>query len=238
MPLHSGPRRIWATLSLIIQDGAAHKYTWRARGDGASKLCLLCQNLFSDASEICDSDGSALLRCNVLDEADLIASDDAGVRAVARYIEARFGVLAPSDFTRLQQAIGMTHAERSILLDLSLDAIVKPTSQLVHDWMHCLFADGIYNMVVFLLFEAVIDDGFTDIYEMVHDYVENGTGRRGSTPGRCTRSFQKSDGTSIERRSTSKARPVIYSHCTLCSHTSSKQFLFRLGVAYRTVMHS
>ena len=41
LPIAGNPTRFWAKLGLVLQDGGAHKTTWHARGDGASKLCLL-----------------------------------------------------------------------------------------------------------------------------------------------------------------------------------------------------
>ena len=46
--MHGTPMRIWATLGGMIQDGGAHKAVWHSRGDGASKFCLLCKNIFAE----------------------------------------------------------------------------------------------------------------------------------------------------------------------------------------------
>ena len=167
LPFAGTTRRIWAGLGVIIQDGAAHKSTWCSRGDGASKLCLLCQNIFTDASEMVDSDGAHLLRCNVVHERDLVAATDADLRNVARYLEASFAIMGPGvNFRELEQALGQSHSPHGILLHRGLDHLVKPCTQYMHDWMHTLFSDGIYNMVVYLIFEALIATGCVDIYEV------------------------------------------------------------------------
>ena len=50
------PTRVFARLDCFVQDGAAHKNTWHCKGDAGSKICILCQNLFSAKSELCDED--------------------------------------------------------------------------------------------------------------------------------------------------------------------------------------
>jgi AraC-like DNA-binding protein len=53
-----GDVRIWAKLGGILQDGGAHKYVYMIRGDGASKFCMLCRNLFTEASNVCEAGGN------------------------------------------------------------------------------------------------------------------------------------------------------------------------------------
>ena len=53
--------RLWAVVGGVIQDGGAHKSVWHSRGDGASKFCLICKNMFTETSRLTDEDGSNLL---------------------------------------------------------------------------------------------------------------------------------------------------------------------------------
>ena len=55
------PTRVFARLGCFVQDGAAHKSTWHCKGEAGSKICILCRNLFSARSELCDEDGGELL---------------------------------------------------------------------------------------------------------------------------------------------------------------------------------
>ena len=66
LPVTEDGLRLFAVLGAFLQDGGAHKSTWHCRGDGASKPCLLCKNLFTESSNVCDEDGTNLLRCNVI----------------------------------------------------------------------------------------------------------------------------------------------------------------------------
>ncbi len=74
LPFEPDSMRLWAQVGVVIQDGGAHKSVWHSRGDGASKFCLLCKNLFTERSQACDEDGTNLLRCNVikLDELEAV----------------------------------------------------------------------------------------------------------------------------------------------------------------------
>ena len=45
----------------------------------------------------------------------------------------------------------------------------------MHDWMHCLFVDGVINVVVYLLLEAFIRKGMNTIWETFADYVDRWT---------------------------------------------------------------
>ena len=123
----------------MIQDGGAHKSTWHSRGDAATKLCLLCKNVFTEKSRVCDEDGEHLLRCKLLKARDLEPATSREVRRVARYIASKAGTLSQPRFVELQQALGVTHRPHSLLLDRSLDKTLDPGRVYMHDPMHCLF---------------------------------------------------------------------------------------------------
>ena len=79
--------RLFAKLGAVLQDGGAHKTVWQARGDGASKFCMLCKNLFTHDSKVADGDGSHMLRCNEIKLDGLVASTDRELRTNARHLE-------------------------------------------------------------------------------------------------------------------------------------------------------
>ena len=72
LPVGPDGARLFATLGMLIQDGGAHKATWHCRGDGASKMCMLCKSLFIESSAKCIEDGTNLLRCNAIKKAELV----------------------------------------------------------------------------------------------------------------------------------------------------------------------
>jgi hypothetical protein len=164
--------KLFVVMGAFLQDGGAHKTTWHCRGDGASKLCMLCKNLFTEASKVCDEDGTHLLRCNVIKKADLVKATSRDLRASARYIASQEGTMNPDEFTELQQALGITHHQHALLLDRSLDDIVDPSEAYLHDWMHGLFVDGVLGITVYLLFEEFIDNGQRDVYQEFASFIQ------------------------------------------------------------------
>ena len=146
-PLEPADIRVWAKLGGVLQDGGAHKSVWHARGDSASKLCLLCKNLFTEKSHLCDEDGTSLLVCNALKLRDLIPATSNDMRTVARYLEGQHAILPADKFIERQQALGMTYHPHAVLLDRTLDSVLQPSEVYMHDWMHALFVDGIVNLV-------------------------------------------------------------------------------------------
>ena len=171
LPFDGEDIRLWAQLTGLIQDGGAHKSTFHSRGDGASKFCLLCQNLFSQESKLVEEDGSGILACNVLKCKDLVPATGKGLRKVARYLERHAGTCTADEFVEKQQALGMTYHPRAILLDRSFDSLFDPVKIYMHDWMHCLFVDGVFNLCLYLLLETMLCLGHSGIYDLWSDYL-------------------------------------------------------------------
>jgi hypothetical protein len=170
-----GDVRLWARLGGVIQDGGAHKYVWHLRGDGASKFCVLCKNLFTAESKVVDEDGSNLLRCNCLNLAELVPENGKTLRTNARFLAAQADVLGPKTqkFTELQQALGLTYHKHALLLDHELDDVFDPCETYQHDSMHGLYVDGAVNLVVYLLFEMFI--GRLQVYSAFSDFISRWT---------------------------------------------------------------
>ncbi len=169
--LDGGDYRIFAKLTIVIQDGGAHKAVWQSRGDAASKFCMLCKNLFTDESNMVAADGSRLLRCNIIKLDELEASTDTELRNNARFLETQSRTVRGEAFVKLQQAVGLTYAPNGVLLDRELDDILSPTSAFMHDYMHLLYVDGVMNLTVYLTFEKCTQCGFKGVYEAFSDYV-------------------------------------------------------------------
>ena len=165
--------RLWAQVGGILQDGGAHKSVWQSRGDGAPKFCLLCKNLFVNESNIIDEDGTNLLTCNVLKWTGLVAASSMDLRRNARYLATKVDTMSPDAFIALQQSLGLTHHKHSLLLDTYLDAYLDPVAVYLHDWMHALFVDGVFNLTLYLLLEAFIQGGCKEIYEVYSQYISN-----------------------------------------------------------------
>lgn len=165
--------RLFAKVGVVLQDGGAHKAVWQARGDGASKFCMLCKNMFTADSRVVDEDGSAMLRCNEIHLDELVASTDHELRTNARYLERMSRTLSNDEFVLLQQALGLTFAKRGLLLDRALDRLVNPTEVFMHDNMHALFVDGVVNLVIYLTFEEFISAGLNGVWESFSEFLAN-----------------------------------------------------------------
>ena len=163
-------QRLWADLGLMLQDGDAHVQAWSVRGCRGSKVCLLCNNVFTTDSDICAEDGTRLLASEVIQEKDMVKATDSELRNNMRFLA---GQTRSPDFTLLQQALGLTYHEHSLLMDASLDDVVRPTKQYVHDWMHTLVANGIYNICVCLTLEAAIENRQHNVYELLRGFIQH-----------------------------------------------------------------
>ena len=71
----------------------------------------------------------------------------------------------------MQQAVGLTHHEHSLLLDRELDDVVDPVEHYLHDMMHCLIVDGVRNIHVYPLLEECTSAGMTDVFSKLSGYL-------------------------------------------------------------------
>ena len=145
--------RIYATFSMALQDGGAHKAVWGCKGDAGTRFCMLCLNLVKRSSGVVDTDGSRLLVSNLIHEHQMRFASDADIIGAMERL-ARFKVTdSAGDFKLREQAIGFTYSERGLLTDPKLKAkeVVLPASQFCHDWMHGIFGGGIFNVIFFHL---------------------------------------------------------------------------------------
>ena len=163
--------RVFSRLAMFVQDGGAHKVTWHCKGDAGTKMCMLCRNLYSQKSEIVDEDGSNLLTCSLIHESDLDFATDDDIRGSVRRLAAKHASEPAAVFAKWSQAIGFRHEPHSMLLDPTLDTVVFPAKQFVHDWMHCIFVHGCFNTIAYLVLEACLADGIRNVYELLHNYV-------------------------------------------------------------------
>ena len=55
--------------------------------------------------------------------------------------------------------MGFTFMQYSLLTDMALDGIMQPCSQFMHDWMHCLFSKGVFNICLQQLLTSMEEAG-------------------------------------------------------------------------------
>ena len=164
--------RIFAKVQVFLQDGGAHKLTWHCKGDGGAKFCLLCHNVFSIKSELAsvDDDGDFCSDIIKVNELDLATSDDLTV-AIRRIHHYR-SIDTVGMFEKRQIALGFTYSGYNLMCDPELDDVLDPANQFMHDWMHCLFVSGVFNITLNLVLRALHFAGVTDAYSLAYSFIE------------------------------------------------------------------
>ena len=140
---------------MFLQDGGAHKLVWGCKGDSGTRLCMLCKNLVAESSGMVDEDGTDILVCSLIPEHQLQFSSDSEIRATIRRLAGFKATDSAGDFKLRQQAFGSTYHEHGLLYDQELEDNAHPASQYCHDWMHCLSASGVFNIVVWPCFAYI-----------------------------------------------------------------------------------
>ena len=162
--------RLAAKLSMLLQDGGAHKAVWHCKGESGTRLCMLCKNLVAVSSGLVDADAKNILICDVVFEHELAFASDKEVRGAIERLK-RFRITETNpDYQLRSQAIGFSLHEHSLLCDMDVTGIVQPASQYCHDWMHGAFRCGVFNVVLFRFIDAVKQVAPT-IWAVLHDYV-------------------------------------------------------------------
>ena len=157
----SGRRiRIFAKLGFFIQDGGAHKITWHCKGDSGMKFCLSCRNVFGAESVLGLADGDGSVVCNATKVSELDVATSAELKEAIRLIHERRGTL------------GFTYMGYNLMVDRELDDIVQPADQFMHDWMHCIFVSGVWNICLEMVLQALRSAGIRDVYDSLRDYVK------------------------------------------------------------------
>ena len=164
--------RIFARVKMFLQDGGAHKVTWHCKGDSGIKFCLLCRNIFSGKSDLVDVDDDGDMRCDIIkvDELDL-ATDDDLIEAVRRVHHFRT-IDSRDTFNARTIAAGFTYTGYNLMCDPDLDGLVYPATQFCHDWMHCVFVSGCWNITLHLVLRALHFAGATDVYDLAYAYLQ------------------------------------------------------------------
>jgi len=165
--------RLFIKLGFFIMDGSAHTYVWHCKGDAGSKLCILCRNLSSHASEVADEDGTFELRCNVTKKSELDLATSQDLRHAVRRLEALKLTDNPDTFKLREMALGFVWKPYSLLSEVALDDVLAVTEQFLHDWMHMIFVSGIWNLVLWLVLNAVNANVRGNIYAHLKDYIQH-----------------------------------------------------------------
>ena len=162
----------FAKLGHWIQNGAAHQTTFHCKGDAGCKLCV-CRNLFSQASEVVDEDGSGTLQCKAKDYAELdLAIHDDLKEAVTRLEMLRANpAYAKEEFELIEKALGSVWSPYNLLSDTTLEKYLNVPKPFMHDWMHMMFVTGVFNLTLLFLLEAIKEETRQNVYAVVKEYL-------------------------------------------------------------------
>ena len=162
--------RLVAKFGFFVQDGGAHKITWHCKGDSGTRFCLLCKNVVSFKSKLADGEGA--FRCNVCEHRQLDLASDEFIKESVRKLHRHKAIDNKEDFKKRETRLGFTYQLYSLILDAELEDTIKPVSQFMHDWMHCMFVQGVWNLTMNLLLEAV-EKSRRDVYAQLLAYVSH-----------------------------------------------------------------
>ena len=155
---------LFLQLGGLLQDGQAQKLVYSSKGDGGSRLCIMCANLYSEKTDICGED--TVLKCQLIDEKDLILTSDEDIRQSMRKL-----VELKDEMTKLwQQSCGFSYEPASLLFDSSFLQIIKPVTHYIHDWMHCVAVNGVFHTCFYDWLLQM--QQFQDIYPFLQDYLK------------------------------------------------------------------
>lgn len=163
--------RIFIDLWMVLQDGGAHKLLWHCKGDGGTKMCMLCRDMIAEDTGEVDDDECPVIVCKDISAVLTDKCDDDDIRGSVDRLAARRLTLGIGNFKLLQQAVGFNDEPFGILRNDRLRDIVKPAKQYCHDWMHALMVSGVMNVVLWKLFVA-LSAVMGDIYTQVYNYIE------------------------------------------------------------------
>ena len=154
--------RLYAKLGFIVQDGGAHKSVFLHKGDGGTNFCPLCLNAFAAASDVALYDAG--LPSNLIKFADLRLATCQEIRDGCRRAQTRLPGETQEDWESRQQAVGWTAVPYSLLTDESLNDILDPAEQFMHDWMHGMLNNGVFSWCLLMLMQTLATCGLRGVY--------------------------------------------------------------------------
>ena len=199
--------RIFVVMSMLLQDGAAHKYVFHTKGDSGTKFCMLCRNLFGVRTDIVDPEtGQTILKASINYEHECVFATDDDIRnSMLRLVDKKHTLDAES-FKKWQQAVGFNYQPHGLLLDTDLHDVLQPVSMYQHDWMHTMLVTGVFHTVMYLLICALKAAGSCGgkVYETLSQYVSLWVHPVGRTTGKLDECFNKAREDSNTRAHTFK----------------------------------
>ena len=167
---HKGSLRLYFSLSMILQDGSAHKQIFANRQDAGSKPCFICSNIFylrSGEEEHCK------IFKEFIKYDKLHISTDQDVLDSWQRLAAKSKTLSQADFKMHQQAAGLTYNEHALLSSETLKecGLLKPISLYCFDYMHGMCSSGLLGDITYLVLESIHNAGIK-IWQDLQPWLE------------------------------------------------------------------
>ena len=100
-------------------------------------------------------DAGSCVRTTESDTSKFVLHTHASINAVvARLTEAK-ATMGSDAFKELETNLGFHYAPNAILFDPMLRRIMSPATNLIYDWMHVFFVNGVVNLHVGIMFKAL-----------------------------------------------------------------------------------
>ena len=152
----------------MISDGLAQKQVYASKGDCATKACILCANLYAEKSTI--SGEGTVFTCKLMGEKELIMCSDDDIKQTIKTLIEKKDQLSTSDFKLWEQSCGFNFEPCSLLFAPSIAHLVQPSTQYIHDWMHCICCSGVWHTCFNQWLEEV--QVFQDVYGFMEKYLQ------------------------------------------------------------------
>jgi hypothetical protein len=222
---------IFITLHGLLLDGGAHKSVWGIFGSSGLRLCVLCDNLWARKSRIDEEDGSEGLVCSITEPTALHRATNESILATVDRLARHALVDAPHIFEMRQRVSGFHHLTHGLLQNPSLRNLMKPVDMHIHDPQHTLFADGVVNAVIALVWDDIYSDTsrgpntrYKDIYDVTYAFVSQWRWPNGVNADSCAEIFSPTRATSWRKvghvKASSSAVYSIYPVLQYFLHTS------------------
>jgi hypothetical protein len=147
LDFHSGTHiRMFARLSIFVQDERAHKETFENKGASGVRPCMICRNVVSNKSELSlHSPSGRITTISESNVAKFVLHTDASIRACVYKMEEIYNTSNKTTLDMYEQAYGFNYKPHGLLLDRTLEEYVQPFSTFMSDWMHVFVVSGIFN---------------------------------------------------------------------------------------------
>ena len=136
--------RLKFKLGCFVQDGQAHKMMFPIKGDQGTRCCALCQNIIASTADLEDS-GCIRAAQAYKEEQLVLTTEESWANSIISLIEKK-DELSKGDFALWQQASGLSYNSHALIFDPDLCHMIRPVTQLVHDYMHGFFVKGIWKL--------------------------------------------------------------------------------------------